>query len=459
MIEVTLQGTPLEVDGLDAEWLLDLAREAEVQSRIAERRKLRFASHWAALHPATVDTGREEWGNGGRLDCAEAIGGGGTPLVAAFSAEPFAAALGVSTASALNLISAALDLTHRLPRVWALVEALEVPAWKAKLVARRTHGLSVEAAAYVDAELAPILGIRGAPTIERVVAEAIARFHPEELAEAERVGQAAWDVQVQHPGVGEWAGTSWLDACADTLDLTKFGDMVADIARRLGEAGDPDTLEQRRAKALGIVADVHAGADLDELVTGVVATATGIGAGPDAGVPLRRAGSRGRDLQLYVHLTAGALTDADPALADVQGLGPATVAQIETWLARHTAAGGRVKVTPVIDQARDAAVDRHDPPPWMAEQVRLRDRRCVFPFCRTHARDCDLDHLIPYDDTGPPGQTHPANLAPLCRRHHRAKTAKRWRYRRADDGSYAWTSPYGARYLVKDGGTLALADH
>ena len=172
-------------------------------------------------------------------------------MVAAFSAEPFAAALGVSTASALNLISAALDLTHRLPRVWALVEALEVPAWKAKLVARRTHGLSVEAAAYVDAELAPILATRGAPTIERVVAEAIARFHPEELAEAEQVGKAAWDVQVQHPGVGEWAGTSWLDACADTLDLTKFGDMVADIARRLGEAGDPDTLEQRRAKALG----------------------------------------------------------------------------------------------------------------------------------------------------------------------------------------------------------------
>ena len=118
-----------------------------------------------------------------------------------------------------------------------------------------------------------------------------------------------------------------------------------------------------------------------------------------------------------------------------------------------------MKVTPVADLARDDAVDRHDPPAWMAEHVRLRDRRCVFPFCRTHSRDCDLDHVIPYDDTGPPGQTHPANLAPLCRRHHRAKTAKLWRYRRADDGSYAWTSPHGDRYLVKDGGTLALADH
>ena len=45
MIEVTLRGTPLEVDDLDAEWLLDVAREAEVQCRVAERRK-GFGPRW-----------------------------------------------------------------------------------------------------------------------------------------------------------------------------------------------------------------------------------------------------------------------------------------------------------------------------------------------------------------------------------------------------------------------------
>ena len=83
----------------------------------------------------------------------------------------------------------------------------------------------------------------------------------------------------------------------------------------------------------------------------------------------------------------------------------------------------------------------------------------VFPYCQTHARDCDLDHVIPYDDTGPPGQTNPQNLAPLCRRHHRAKTARRWRYHRTDDGSYAWTSPHAEHYLVQGTGTITLADH
>ena len=77
----------------------------------------------------------------------------------------------------------------------------------------------------------------------------------------------------------------------------------------------------------------------------------------------------------------------------------------------------------------------------MRDLVILRDPRCVFPHCQRDARACDLDHTIPYDDTGPPGQTRPDNLAPLCRRHHRAKTTGRWQYRRQPDGTYQWTGP------------------
>lgn len=58
-----------------------------------------------------------------------------------------------------------------------------------------------------------------------------------------------------------------------------------------------------------------------------------------------------------------------------------------------------------------------------------------------HTRRADLDHIEPYDEDGPPGQTKPENLAPLCRRHHRAKTSPRWRYERLPDGSYRWHAP------------------
>jgi 5-methylcytosine-specific restriction endonuclease McrA len=107
-------------------------------------------------------------------------------------------------------------------------------------------------------------------------------------------------------------------------------------------------------------------------------------------------------------------------------------------------------------------VDAHDPPEWMRELVIQRDAHCVFPYCGTRARACDLDHITAYvepDHGGPPRQTSPDNLAPLCRRHHRCKTFTRWHYRRRPDGSYEWTDPSRRRYLVAPGhGTYPLTD-
>ncbi|HEX3929815.1 MAG TPA: HNH endonuclease signature motif containing protein [Nocardioides sp.] len=119
------------------------------------------------------------------------------------------------------------------------------------------------------------------------------------------------------------------------------------------------------------------------------------------------------------------------------------------WLADTT-----LVVKPVIDLNHPehlTPVDRHDPPDAMAELVRLRDPVCVFPACQRLSRHCDLDHIDLYldmDDGGPPGQTHPDNLAPLCRGHHRAKTHSRWDYTRLPDGSYSWTSPTNDTYAV-----------
>jgi hypothetical protein len=146
--------------------------------------------------------------------------------------------------------------------------------------------------------------------------------------------------------------------------------------------------------------------------------------------------------RLYLHLTAADLfTDPRPTtgVGKAERLGPETVARIKEWLGHS-----RATIVPVLDLQREDAVDEHDPPPWMRETVILRDRHCVFPWCARDARACDLDHVEPYvamDEGGPPGQTNPLNLAPLCRRHHRAKTAGRWRYRRERDGTYTWRGP------------------
>jgi hypothetical protein len=61
----------------------------------------------------------------------------------------------------------------------------------------------------------------------------------------------------------------------------------------------------------------------------------------------------------------------------VEELGAATLDLIRDWLQRTN----RVTVNPVLDMSRSAAVDQHDPPPWMRDLVILRDGNCVFPGC------------------------------------------------------------------------------
>lgn len=444
MIEVDATGAPFEVDDLDPETLLALAAEAEATVRIAERRKLRLAAHWCVLHPATPEGGPAVWGDSrlpGTTDWNESLGGDGTPAVAAFSPEPFAAALGVSTFAGMSLLADVLDLQHRLPNLWSAVESLSVPAWKGRRVAELTRSLSRDAARWVDDQLTDSPGY-GWRRVEATITLAIAKFHPDRLDAHERKGKHGWDVTLHHghdldTGL---AGTSQLHAVGDTLDLSKFYDLVCDQAARLGALGDADPLGARKAKALGVIADAQAALDLVTCEPGDTAER-----------PYRPTILAGRArTHLYLHVSLADLASG-AALGRAEGLGPVTHDTIRAWL-------GSTKATirPVLDLQRTDAVDEHDPPPWMRELVILRDEHCVFPHCQRKARRCDLDHIEPYDDTGPPGQTHPGNLAPLCRRHHRLKTRRRWRYTRRPDGTYQWLTRHNQGYLVTPQGTFRV---
>ena len=89
----------------------------------------------------------------------------------------------------------------------------------------------------------------------------------------------------------------------------------------------------------------------------------------------------------------------------------------------------------------------YEVPDRIREQVILRDRTCVFPWCTRPARGCDIDHVIEYDHDADaegrpqPGPTQTDNLAALCRFHHRLKTHTAWRYRMIEPGVFEWTSP------------------
>src|SRR5699024_5022349 len=82
-----------------------------------------------------------------------------------------------------------------------------------------------------------------------------------------------------------------------------------------------------------------------------------------------------------------------------------------------------------------------------------RESQCVFPSCTRKARSADVDHIVPYEEGGP---TCGCNLAPLCRRHHRAKTHANWTHVMVTPGTYLWTSPTAQQYLVDGRGTFHI---
>jgi hypothetical protein len=430
-----------EVEDLDPAALLALAAANERELREREALKLRLAYQWAVMHPATADSGVETWGGAllpTILTNEESLGGDGTPAVAAFMSEAFATAIGASPTAGAQLIGDALDLHHRHPLLEKRVQRLEVPVWQARRVAQQTHRLPYAGARWVDQQLASRTdGAVGPIITDRLVAEAVATFDPEAHEEREKDTRSASDVKLNHPHPTDFAGASELHAHGDTLTLKTFHDLLCAIAHQRWLDGDTDPLGVRKIKAIA-------------LITALATSQAALDAQAVFGNAARKQAGK---IRLHVRVDAQDIdTDAEDGAAFATGtvemLGAATMAQLRQWVGHS-----QVVIQPVLNMQRRDAVDHHDPPPWMQELVRLRDGHCVFPRCQVDARDCDLDHEIPYEPDGPPGQTHPDNLACLCRRHHRAKTARVWRYARTPEGHYLWHGPYDTTYLVTARGT------
>jgi hypothetical protein len=97
----------------------------------------------------------------------------------------------------------------------------------------------------------------------------------------------------------------------------------------------------------------------------------------------------------------------------------------------------------LTDRATGAVLDvgtwSYRPPTALDRHVRTRDVTCRFPGCEVPARECDLDHLIPF----PQGPTNAANLHALCRRHHQLKHDDHWTVEPLPNSGLRWTSPLG----------------
>jgi hypothetical protein len=460
--------TPAEV--------LAAVSEARRTADREEARLLALAVHWVDLHPVpdastgsiTVPSRALTADPGMTADDGTTLGGDGTPGIAEHALDALAATLALSHAATRRLVSEAVELCFRLPRLWALVHDGRLQAWKARQVAARTTTLSRAAVDFVDRHLT-LIAVRNRTLtpgkLNELVHEAMQQCDPDQAAGVEQAALDARGVWFDHRAS---TATTDLTARLDTLDALDLQATLGDLAGILARLGDTRPLDQRLATALGLLAhpqrslDLARRADLQAtdpmaddpaMTTPSMTGASPDGSAPDGSAPDGSAqngcGLNGSRATLFLHVSAADL-DASSRGGRVEKLGPATLALLQDWLSRTTG----VTVRPVLDLARSDTVDAHDPPDWMRETVMQRDAHCVFPGCPIDARSCDLDHLNPYDppdDGGPPGQTTPANLACLCRRHHRLKTFTAWTYQRLPDGDYAWTDPHANTYRVTPG--------
>ncbi|WP_243058179.1 HNH endonuclease signature motif containing protein [Nocardioides sp. SR21] len=381
---------------LTREQVLKVARQRQAAAVKAEIDKLQLAVEWAALNPGDVVDASRSW-----EERELEVAGDEAPTVAEFSIAEFALAVGMNTDAGRVFIGDAVELAHRLPRTWARVLGADVASWKARKFAQQTKSLPVDAAAFVDRALAPVLHTCTFAQIERTVEAARAEFDPQAAeqrrqADAEHRHLTFYWRQVTSTGQVPVAGVM------DLADAVALDENLKAKAATLDPALPIDV---RRSIAAGMLGSGDSDAE--------------------------------REVVIYTH------AQADSRMVEVENTRTVvTPEQVQQWC---QTAGTTVTVRPVLDLNEDLATDAYTPTERQQEQVVLTFPRCVFPGCSRRSRSADNDHITEF----PIGRTDTRNLAPLCRHHHRVKTFTAWTYHRTGPRTFTWTSPTGCSYHVR----------
>lgn len=363
-----------------ADEVLELASEALRARRLAEVAEIRLAIDWAVLHGHPRD---------GR-DPMATPGGDGTPSLREHAIPELAMARETHPASTRALIADGLDLVHRLPLTWAIVEAGDCEPWVARKVAVLTRSLLTEQIGRVDKAVAKAISGHAPSTVLEITRAKIIEADPEtHRAEQQRSRHERYvslsrsdEHGYRHVIARVTAGdAAWIDAMVDR---------IADILLTL--KGTDHNRDELRSEALGWLArptDVlrlllehtqiddgedeadcerpawapdHLADTIDELTT----------------MPARRlAALRGRG-RLFVHLTDETLRTGT-GVARIEGVGPIDVSQLHEVLGHAD-----VTVTPVLDLRLRRRVDAYEHPEVIKDHAWLQVRRRLLPLHPPH---------------------------------------------------------------------------
>ena len=437
---------------------------------VPEAEKLQAAVAWAAMH--SVDSLAEAatvWDHG---ETGIPVAGPGAPLVAEFSVTEFAAAIGLSTEAGKAYLGEAVELRYRLPGSgpgWSRATCPRGgPAgspgrpsssrWRppARGLPRRAH----------RAQDPPRPGRPARRGGDRAVHARGGRPPPPP-------GRRRPVLHHRHPAALA-EGTSAVYGELDLADALDLDAAVAAGAQALKDLGSTDrwtcggpprsgtspaasspstsTPPPRTRSAEATDGDPTSDGDGDPGVAPTAQTSTAV----------KRKVRKPRQVVLYVHLADAAVAPGAPLAGEFGRVentrGAVHAEQIRQWCGNPDA---EITVQPVLDLNEHIDVEAYEIRGRLREQTILAHPTCVFPWCTRPARalepdehDADCDHRVPYTQVK---HNCSCNLAPQCRRHHRAKTHGRWTYTALERGTYVWTSPHGYQYLRDHHGTLDVS--
>jgi len=263
------------------------------------------------------------------------IGADGTELVDETLPLEIAVARGSSVGTATWLLRDVVNLHARHPHTWKAVLAGEFPLWQAQRIAQACAdtGLSREQTLAVDQYLQPALGRLGLGRLTRLLRAAMMIAAPDLLAEQARRAKELRYCR-RHSDLDD-PGSSWLTARVDTADAIFFDAAIDRLADILGEQGDTDDKDHRRAKAVGILATpAHALSLLG------VHSRRGLADDQDVPTLTRQVAQTALPTtQVFVHVHADTLATGS-GVARVEQLGPVFVTGLEQILGHS-----RIKLT------------------------------------------------------------------------------------------------------------------
>ncbi|TCJ77563.1 UNVERIFIED_ORG: uncharacterized protein DUF222 [Dietzia maris] len=374
-------------------------------------------------------------------------------------------AMAISTGRAERMITFALDLHLRYPAILSAMAQGRLDLQAANILASQMATVHVDVLEAVQRQvveeyLAAIEGgVRlGEKAIRGNVDAIIARYDANGIRLRRQEAARTRGVRF-HKGVDGMSSVSAILATeeaavlAEALDQRvkdhKYADAQADTANPgtntgtggSGEVEDYSIAERRADALMSLVCG-------DDAPAGTPARPGRPGA-PGAGVALRP--------KVTVIATGNTARDAGGARVEFTRTGQAALQALLDMLA--TSDGATFEpIDPRIGAADDARTAlKYRPSAQLARRIRLRDGTCRHPGCAIPAEACDLDHVVPFDQADPQrgGHTIEANLAAMCRRHHRFKTFSDWIYDLQPDGTLLVRTPDGSTMLTRPSGPLA----